>query len=171
MTSNAKTVAEYLDALPADRKAAIAAVREVILSHLPKGYEETMQYGMISYVVPHSLYPAGYHCDPRQAVMYAALGSQKSHMAIYMMGGYGDKATDEWFRKAYAATGKKLDMGKACLRFKNVEQLALDVIGQAIARISVDKYIARVESMLPKAKAGKKPAGKPKTPAKAKKAK
>src|SRR5581483_5951476 len=146
---------EYLDSLPADRKAALATVRAVVLANLPQGYEETMQYGMISYVVPHSIYPAGYHCDPRQAVMYAALASQKAHMALYLMGPYGDRATDQWFRKAYAASGKKLDMGKACLRFKNVENLALELIGQIIARTPVDKYIARVESLLPKSKAGK----------------
>jgi hypothetical protein len=157
MTSNAKTVAEYLAALPAERKAGVGAVRKAILANLPKGYEETMQYGMICYVVPHSLYPAGYHCDPRQALTYASLASQKSHMAIYLMCAYGNSEMTDWFRKAYSATGKKLDMGKSCVRFKKLEDLALDVIGQAIARVSVEKYIARVESMLAETKTEKRP--------------
>src|ERR1043166_6063897 len=116
MTSKAKTVSEYLKALPEDRRAAISAVRDVILANLSKGYAECMQYGMIGYVVPHSLYPAGYHCRPSEPLTYAMLGSQKNHMALYLMCAYGDPKTNEWFRKAYAATGKKLDMGKACVR-------------------------------------------------------
>jgi hypothetical protein len=124
------------------------AVREVILANLPKGYEETIQYGMIGYVVPHSLYPAGYHCDPKQALPYVLLGSQKSHLALHLVCAYGDPATDAWFRKTYAATGKKLDMGKACLRFKKAEDLPLEVIGQLIARTSVKAYIARTEKTL-----------------------
>ncbi len=110
MTSAAKTVKEYLAGLPAERRSAIEAVREVILANLPQGYEEVIQYGMISYVVPHRLYPAGYHCDPKQALTYASLGSQKNHMALYLMCAYGDPATNEWFRQAYAASGKKLNM-------------------------------------------------------------
>src|SRR4051794_35689361 len=118
MTSHAKTVAEYLASLPLDRRTALSAVREVILANLPKGYEECMQYGMIGYVVPHSIYPAGYHCNPSQPLGYASLGSQKNHMAIYLCNVYGHNETEDWFRQAYAATGKKLDMGKACVRFK-----------------------------------------------------
>jgi hypothetical protein len=148
MTSNAKTVSEYLASLSPDRRAAISAVRKVILTNLPKGYEECMQYGMIGYVVPHSIYPAGYHCDPTKALTYASLGSQKNHMAIYLMCAYGDPATNEWFRKAYATSGKKLDMGKSCVRFKKVEDLALNVIGQVIARVPVDRYIAHVTELL-----------------------
>jgi hypothetical protein len=151
MTSNAKnakTVAKYLAELPPDRKAALSAVRKVILANLPAGYEEGMQYGMIGYVVPHRLYPAGYHCNPKQPLTYAALGSQKNHMALYLMCAYGDPATLEWLRKAYAAAGKKLDMGKACLRFKKLEDVPLEVIGQVVARVSVKQYIARVEAVL-----------------------
>ena len=148
MTSSAKTVPEYLANLPPDRRTAISGVREVILSNLPKGYEEMMQYGMIGYVVPHSIYPAGYHCDPTKPLTYAMLGSQKNHMAIYLCHVYGHKETEVWFRKAFTATGKKLDMGKSCVRFKNLEQLPLDVIGQVIARTPVDKYIACVEQLL-----------------------
>jgi hypothetical protein len=148
MTSNAKTVTQYLQGLPPDRRAAISAVRDVILANLPTGYEECMLYGMIGYAVPHSLYPAGYHCDPSQPLMYASLGSQKNHMALYLMCAYGDPATAKWFQEAYAAAGKKLDMGKACVRFRRIEDLPLEVIGQAIARIPVNKYIARVEAIL-----------------------
>src|SRR5271165_511062 len=123
MKSHAKSVAEYIKALPPDRRAAISAVREVILAHLPKGYAECMYYGMIGYVVPHSLYPAGYHCDPKLPLGYACLGSQKNHMALHLMTVYGDPATEKWFRKAWAATGKKLDMGKACVRFKKLDDV------------------------------------------------
>jgi hypothetical protein len=148
MTSTAKTVDEYLAGLPPDRGTAIRAVREVVLANLPKGYEEVMQYGMIGYVVPHSIYPAGYHCDPSKPLTYASLGSQKNHMAIYLCNVYGHKETETWFRKSYEATGKKLDMGKSCVRFKKLEQLPLEVIGQVIARTPVDKYIACIEQML-----------------------
>jgi|SRR6516162_8466772 hypothetical protein len=148
MTSDAKTVDGYLAGLPAERKSALGAVREVILANLPKGYEERMQYGMISYVVPHSLYPAGYHCDPKQALTMALLGSQKNHMALYLMCAYGHRETLEWFQKAYRASGKKLDMGKACVRFRKLEDLPLDVIGQMIARVPVEKYVQQVEAVL-----------------------
>ena len=148
MTSQAKTVEEYLQALPGDRRAAIGAVREVILSNLPKGYEECMNYGMIGYVVPHSLYPAGYHCDPKQPLPFACLGSQKNHIAIHLMNVYGDPATEKWFRKAWQASGKKLDMGKACVRFKKLQDVPLNVIGQVIARTPVKNYIDRIEKML-----------------------
>jgi hypothetical protein len=161
MTSTAKTVDEYLAALPPDRRTAISAVREVILTNLQAGYEEAMQYGMIGYVVPHSIYPAGYHCDPSKPLTYAMLGSQKNHMAIYLCNVYGHKETETWFRKAFQATGKKLDMGKSCVRFKKLEQLPLDVIGQVIARTPVDKYIAGVEHAI-----NRRP-GKPSKPAKA----
>jgi hypothetical protein len=150
--SKAKTVAQYLADLPADRREAIDAVRKVILKNLPAGFEETMQYGMIAYVVPHSLFPAGYHCDPTQALCFAALASQKNHMAIYLTTVYGHKKTEEWFKKAYKASGKKLDMGKSCVRFKKLEDLPLEVIGQAIARVPVDKYIEAYEESREKAK-------------------
>jgi len=148
MKSDAKSVEEYLKALAPDRRAAISAVREVIRANLPEGYEECVIYGMIGYVVPHSLYPAGYHCDPRQPLTLAFLGSQKKHMAIYLMNVYGDPATATWFRKAWQASGKKLDMGKSCVRFKKLEDLPLDVIGQVIARTPVKNYIAAVAKVL-----------------------
>src|SRR5258708_4649818 len=120
MTSKATTVDQYLAELPEDRRAAISAVRDAILKNLPKGYEEGMQYGMIGYYVPHSVFPAGYHCDPKQPLPFAHLASQKNYMAVYLMGVYGDSPHSKWFVDAYKRTGKKLDMGKACVRFKKL---------------------------------------------------
>jgi hypothetical protein len=148
MISQAKTVAEYLQSLPTDRRATIGAVRETILANLPKGYEECMSYGMIGYVVPHSLYPKGYHCDPKQPLPFACLASQKNHMAIYLMNVYGHPPTEKWFRAAWQATGKKLDMGKSCVRFKKLEDLPLNLIGQVFARTPVKNYIDHVEKLL-----------------------
>ena len=145
MQSKAKTVKEYLSELPPDRKTAISAVRKVILKNLPRGFEEMMQYGMIGYSVPHSVYPPGYHCDPKQPLPFVGLASQKNHMAVYMMNIYMDKETENWFVKAYKAAGKKLDIGKSCIRFKKLDDLALDVIGQAVGKKSVKKYIALYE--------------------------
>jgi hypothetical protein len=150
--SKAKTVKEYLAEMPPDRRDAINAVRKVILRNLPDGFEETMQYGMISYVVPFKLFRAGYHCDPTQPLCYAGLASQKNHMAIYLMTIYGHKETENWFVKAYKASGKKLDMGKSCVRFRKLDDLPLDVIGQAIARVPVENYIKAYEEMRRKAK-------------------
>ena len=155
MPAAAKTVEEYLASLPPDRRTALEAVRKVILSHLPEGYAECIQWGMIAYVVPHSLYPAGYHCDPCQALQYAALASQKNHMALYLMTVYGDPDTEHWFRTAHERTGKKLDMGKSCVRFKKLDDLSLDVVGQVIARVPVQAYIARIEKLLSSRKRAK----------------
>jgi hypothetical protein len=146
MQSKAATVEEYLSELPADRREAIEAVRRVVLKNLDKDYEEGMQYGMIGYYVPHRVYPAGYHCDPKQALPFACLASQKNHMTLYLMCVYGDSPHSTWFREAWAKTGKKLDMGKSCLRFKKVSDLALDVIGEAIRRVPAKKYIEHCEA-------------------------
>lgn len=146
MISKAQTVKQYLAELPADRRAAIEAVRKVILKNLDKNYQEGMQYGMIGYYVPHSVYPSGYHCDPKQPLPFAGLASQKNHMAVYLMCVYGSPEHEEWFRKAWAKAGKKLDMGKSCIRFKKLEDIPLDVIGKAIARVPAKKFIAFYES-------------------------
>ena len=148
MTSDAVTVKAYLAHLPEDRREAIGAVRKAILANLPKGCEERMSRGMIGYVVPHSLYPAGYHCDPTQPLPLAHLASQKNHMALCLLTVYGDPATEQWFRQAWTAAGKKLDTGLGCVRFKQLEQIPLEVIGPAIARVPVEKYIARVGQVL-----------------------
>lgn len=146
MKSDATTVEAYLETLPTDRRAAIEAVRKVILENLDEGYEEGMQYGMIGYYVPHRVYPAGYHCDPKQPLPFATLGSQKGYMSVYLMCVYGHGATRSWFVDAWKKAGKKLDMGRSCVRFKKLEDLALDVIGEAIRRVPARKYIEFVES-------------------------
>lgn len=156
MQSTAATVAEYLAELPDDRRTAIEAVRKVILKNLGPGYEEGMSYGMIGYYVPHSLYPAGYHCDPKQPICFAGLASQKHHMSLYLMCVYGDEGHARWFREAWAKTGKKLDMGKSCVRFKKVEDLALDVIGESIRRVPVKKYVDFYEQALERNKEASK---------------
>lgn len=163
MQSKATTVDQYLASLPEDRRAAISAVREVILENLDDGYEEGIQYGMIGYYVPHKVFPAGYHCDPKQPLPFASLASQKSHMAVYLMCVYGQPEQEKWFRQAWAKTGKKLDMGKSCVRFKKLEDVALDVIGETIRRVPAKAYIAHYESVI-------RPPEKKKAPAAAKKA-
>jgi len=148
MQSKATTVEQYLAELPPDRQHAMRVVRGVILENLPPGYEEGMQYGMIGYYVPHSIFPAGYHCDPKQPLGFAGLGSRKGYMSLYLMPVYGDAEHAAWFRKAWALTGKKLDMGKACIRFKRVEDVPLEVIGEAIRRVPVKAFVARYQEAL-----------------------
>ena len=142
-SSNAGSVAEYLAGLPEGRREDLQRVREVVLRHLPEGYREEMGFGMIAYVIPLETYPVTYN---KQPLMYAALGNQQRHMALYLMNIYGDPATEEWFAAAYAASGKKLDMGKACVRFKRADDLPLALIGQAVARTPVAEYIAAYEA-------------------------
>jgi hypothetical protein len=146
--SKTTTVAAYLAELPEERRTALEAVRAVILKNLDKDFEEGMQYGMIGYYVPHSVFPPGYHCDPRQPLPFANLGSQKNHMALYLMCLYGDPSQLKSFETAWKKTGKKLDMGKSCIRFKKAEDLALDVIGEAIRQVSARKYAERCEQMI-----------------------
>lgn len=148
MQSNAATVAEYLARLPQDRRAAIEAVRKVILKNLDKGYEEGMQYGAIGYYVPHSVYPPGYHCDPKQPLSFAGLSSQKNYMTLGLMGCYMSPETDRWLRTEWAKTGKKLDMGKVCIRFRKLDDLPLELIGEAVRRWPVKAYIAHYESAI-----------------------
>ncbi|MCW5965852.1 MAG: DUF1801 domain-containing protein [Bryobacterales bacterium] len=145
MTSKATTVEEYLAALPEDRRTALMAVRAEILKNLPDGYEEGIQYGMIGYFVPHRLYPAGYHCNPKEPLPYMALASQKNYMSLYMMCVY-EGQSEEAFRAAWAATGKKLDMGKSCVRFRKVDDLALDVIGEWIRNVPVKNFVTSYEA-------------------------
>tara|TARA_R110002049_G_scaffold72490_3_gene187264 strand:+ start:29284 stop:29802 length:519 start_codon:yes stop_codon:yes gene_type:complete len=164
MQSKAKTVKAYLDELSPDRRQAIEAVRRVIRKNLPQGIEEGMQYGMIGYFVPHRIYPGGYHCDPTQPLPFASLASQKNHMAIYLFCLYTMDEHREWFTQAWRASGKKLDMGKSCVRFKKIDDVPLAVVGQAIGRISTKKFIAMYEAAVPAAK--RKPAKSKQKPAK-----
>lgn len=140
--TNATNVTEYLASLPDDRKPYILAVRDVILVNLPEGYQECFAYGMLAYVIPLTRYPKTYN---KQPLMYAALGNQKNYMSVYLMGIYSCGAPEEWFQEGFAQAGKKLSMGKSCVRFKSSEDIPLDVIGQAIARMSVEQYIERYE--------------------------
>jgi len=139
--SKAKTVKEYIEELPEDKKTAIKAVRKVILENLPKGYEETMGYGMMGYVVPLSRYPEGYLGRKDEPLPYIGLASQKNHFSLYLMNVYGDKDVEAWFKKAFQDAGKKLDMGKSCVRFRELDDLPLEVIGKVVAMTSVDELI------------------------------
>lgn len=168
MQSKATTVQEYLKSLPADRREALEAIRAVILKNLDKGFEEGMQYGMIGYYVPHRIFADGYHCDPKQPLPFAGLASQKNHISVYIMSLYAGDPENR-FRKAWEATGKKLDMGKCCIRFRRLEDCALDLIGAEFKRMTaaayVDYYVAHRPANAKKAtssspKAGKKAAKK-----------
>ena len=141
--SKATTVEEYLDELPDDRREMVEVVRDVVRANLPDGYEEAVQFGMISYVVPLERYPKTYN---RQALQYAALASQKNYVSLYLMNVYGDAETERWFLDGYRASGKRLDMGKSCVRFRSLDDLPLDLVGEAVARTSVDEYIALYET-------------------------
>jgi hypothetical protein len=154
------TVATYLAALPAERRAVVEAVRKVVNDNLPKGYEEGIQHGTIGWYVPKSLYPAGYHANPKLPLPFIHLAAKKAHFALHMMCLYGSRTLNTWFVAEYAKSGKKLDMGKACVRFRRLEDLALDVVGRAVARVPVGKMIAGYEAALgagaPKTKAARK---------------
>lgn len=141
MQSKAQTVEGYILELPVERREVVKTVREVILENLPEGYEEVMQYGVISYVVPFSIYPSGYHANPLQPLPYLSLASQKNYFALYFMHIYGDPATLKWFTGEYKKSGKKLDMGKSCVRFKKLADLPLDLMGKVVGLTPVKKWI------------------------------
>ena len=143
MRSDAETVEDYLDSLPDDRHEAVSRVREVILANLPDGYEEVMNWGMITYQVPLETYPDTYNKKP---LMYAALASQKHHMAVYLTSVWAAPGRLDEFREAYVATGKKLDMGKSCVRFKKLDDLPLELIGTTIAAVGVDDFVGISEA-------------------------
>lgn len=148
--STAKTVSGYLAELTPERRTAISAMRRVIKQNLPKGFVEEMGYGMIGYVVPHSLYPGGYHCNPKQPLPFMGLASQKNYLALYHMGIYASEPLLDWFRKEYKKTGKKLNMGKGCIRFVNLAAVPLDLIGQLAKKITVKQYIAQYSKIDPR---------------------
>lgn len=162
------TPTQYLQSLPAERRAEIAAVRAVILQHLPAGFEETVQSGMLAYVVPLSRKPDTYNGQPLQL---AALAAQKRHGAVYLMPLYADEAARVRFEKDAQARGKKLDVGKSCVRFEKLDDLPLDLVGQVIARHSVDEYCALIDAALSKSRGARaKTKAKTKTKATAAKA-
>ena len=140
--SDAGTVQDYLDELPDERRESMQAVRQVVLDNLPDGYEEMMLYGMIGWAIPLEVYPETYNGHP---LAYASLGNQKNYMSLYLMNVYGDQVTEEWFKERYAASGKKLNMGKSCVRFKRADDLPLDLIGEVISRTPAEDYISYYE--------------------------
>lgn len=145
VSSKAKTVKEYLSELPEDKRTVIEKVRKTLLANIPSGYKEGMPYGMISYFVPLDSYPNGYLGDKKTPLPYAALGAQKNFFAVYLMTSYGNKELNNWFVSEYKKTGKKLDMGKSCVRFKKLDDLPLELIGQMVAKVSVKQFIAVYE--------------------------
>ena len=142
MQSKAATIEEYLQSLPDERQKAIQAVRQVILANLPTGYEETMNWGMITYQVPLDVYPDTYN---RKPLMYAALASQKNHMSVYLTGIYMDDESRSEFESAYRLTGKRYDVGKSCVRFRKLDDLPLELVGESIARYPMQEYIKQVK--------------------------
>lgn len=149
MQSVATTPDQYMSELPDDRKAPMQALRNTILTNLPEGFVEQMSYGMIGYVVPHSRYPAGYHCDPKLPLPFITIASQKNFVALYHMGIYADESLLNWFVQEYPAHSKaKLDMGKSCIRFKKPELMPLNLIGELISKMSPQDWIDRYESVL-----------------------
>jgi uncharacterized protein YdhG (YjbR/CyaY superfamily) len=146
MQSKAATIDEYLQELPEERKYVMQKLHQVIKKNLSKGFKEEMNYGMIGYVVPHSKYPAGYHCNPRQPLPFMCIASQKNFIAVYHMGIYSSKKLLDWFTNAYAELGiGKLDMGKGCIRFKNPGKIPFGLIGELAAKMSADEWIAAYE--------------------------
>ncbi len=142
MKSDAKSIEAYLAELPAERRAALEKVRQTILENLPAGYEEVMNWGMITYQVPLETYPDTYNKKP---LMYAALASQKNHMAVYLMGIYMNDAAREEFEKEYRASEKRFDVGKSCVRFRKLDDLPLSLIGKNIAKLDAESFVARVK--------------------------
>jgi len=146
------TVAQYLKSLPPDRRTALQAIRETIRANIGPGLKEGIQYGMIGYFVPHSVYPPGYHCNPSEPLPFAGIASQKNHMALHLFCIYTNPSERERFVAEWKKTGKKLDMGASCVRFKKLDDVPLEVVGRAIKRITLKKFIAAYESAIPASK-------------------
>lgn len=141
--SHAADVQPYIDGLEPDRREMVSSLRAEILRNLPEGFQEMIDFGMVVYAVPLERYPDTYNGKP---LMYAALASQKRHVSVYLMGIYSDPGTEQWFLDEYAKTGKRLDMGKSCVRFRKAVDIPLELIGRAIARQSVDSFIEQYEN-------------------------
>ena len=151
MQSKATSPKQYLEELPEDRKTPVSKLRQQILDNLPKGIEEAMNYGMLGYVVPHSVYPDGYHCNPKDPLPFMNLASQKNFVAVYSMVLYSRKDLMDWFTSEYAKRCKyKLDMGKSCIRFKRMDDIPFDLIGELTAKVSTEEWIDIYESAFKK---------------------
>jgi hypothetical protein len=146
MQSKATTPEQYLSELPEDRKEAMLKLRNAIKENLPQGFEEVISYGMLGYVVPHSIYPSGYHCNPKLPLPFINLASQKNFIALYHMGIYANKNLESWFVSENPKHVKtKLDMGKSCIRFKKIDDIPFDFIGELAAKVSVEDWISNYE--------------------------
>lgn len=151
MQSKAATPDEYIESLPEERKEALAKLRKIIKKNLPKGFSEEMNYGMLGYVVPHKLYPKGYHCDPKLPLPFLAVASQKNFIALYHMGIYAKKDLLDWFTKEFPRhSKKKLDMGKSCIRFKKPEDIPYELIGELVSKMTPADWIECYESAFKK---------------------
>ncbi len=149
MKSAALTVDDYMASLPEDRKKAITELRKVIKKNIPKGFKEVMGYGMIGYVIPHTAYPNGYHCNPRDPLPFINIASQKNFIAIYHMGVYSDPKLLKWFTDEYKKqVPAKLDMGKSCIRFSKPENIPFKLIGDLASKMTPADWIERYESIL-----------------------
>ena len=149
MKYSANSPEEYLEQIPEERKAAMHKLRDTINTNLPKGFREGMSYGMIGWVVPHDHYPAGYHCDPKLPLPFLSIASQKNFIGLYHMGIYANPDLMEWFVSEFPNHSKrKLDMGKSCIRFKNVEHIPYELIGELVSRMSMEDWIDVYESNL-----------------------
>ncbi len=149
MKRSALSPDDYLAQLPAQEQELLGQIRSALKEHLPAGFEETIAYGMIGYVVPHSLYPAGYHADPAQPLPFIALAAQKKHISLYHMGLYTDGELMNWFTEAYRrSTGSLPDMGKSCIRFKKTAAAPLGLIGELAEKITVEQWIKRYETQI-----------------------
>ena len=147
MQSTAESVTEYLNSLPEERKIVLSKLSDLIRQNLPQGFEEQMSYGMIGYVVPHSLFPAGYHCDPKLPLPFLNIASQKNFVALYHMGMYADKDLLEWFTSEFPKHAKgKLDMGKSCVRFKKMDDIPYELIAELVSKMTVNDWIACYQS-------------------------
>ncbi len=156
MQSKAATPEQYISELPEDRKMAIIKLRETVLKNIPEGFEEQMSYGMLGYVVPHTLYPQGYHCDPALPLPFVNIASQKNYIAMYHMGIYAIPELYNWFVEAYPEySAVKPDVGKSCLRFKKAELIPHQLIGELMKKITVKEWITIYEKTLDQRKAGK----------------
>jgi hypothetical protein len=149
MTSEAKTPAQYINELPADRKEALSELRNVVLKNIPQGFKEVMSYGMLGYVVPHEIYPSGYHCNPKLPLPFVSIASQKNFIALYHMGLYGNPTLLKWFVEAYPKHSlSKLDMGKSCVRFKKPQHIPYALIGELMKKVTVKDWIECYEKNL-----------------------
>lgn len=153
MQTPGSTPNEILNNVPEDRKEALTKLRRTILDNLPAGFKEGVNYGMISYVVPHSIYPAGYHCDPKLPLPFISFASQKNFIAFYHMGLYSDKELLDWFVSEFQKVSTtKLDMGKSCVRFKKANQIPLELIGKLVSKITPEEWIDLYEKALKQTK-------------------